>query len=133
MARAETAGSHLMSDTCKYKQFPVSSGGSKDEKVSCTVYDKTNDFIIVAGNSTSEDYAPAANNHAFAYALDLDGNWERSEERRGGEEGWGTWGRRRGVGRVKRKVSSTRAGTSNTRQEKRHSECATNIQRLRPD
>mmetsp|Transcript_9983 Transcript_9983/g.16777 ORF Transcript_9983/g.16777 Transcript_9983/m.16777 type:complete len:207 (+) Transcript_9983:176-796(+) len=56
--------------------FPVSSGGSKDEKVSCTVYDPTTEYIIVAGNSTSEDYAPAANNHAFAYAVDLDGNWK---------------------------------------------------------
>jgi hypothetical protein len=32
-------------------------------------------LIIVAGNSTSEDYAPAANDHAFAYAVDLNGNW----------------------------------------------------------
>lgn len=29
----------------------------------------------MAGNSSSEDYAPAANDHAFAYAVDLDGNW----------------------------------------------------------
>ena len=35
-----------------------------------------NEFIIVAGNSTSEDFVPAANDHAFAYAVDLDGNWK---------------------------------------------------------
>jgi len=52
------------------------SGGSKDEKVSCTLFDPVNEYIIVAGNSTSEDYAPAANDHAFAYAVDLDGNWK---------------------------------------------------------
>lgn len=44
--------------------------------MSCTVYDPVNQFIIVAGNSTSEDYAPAANDHAFAYAVDLEGNWK---------------------------------------------------------
>ena len=30
----------------------------------------------MAGNSTSEDYAPAANDHAFVYAVDLEGNWK---------------------------------------------------------
>lgn len=44
--------------------------------VSCTIYDEQNQLIIVAGNSSSEDYAPAANDHAFAYAVDLDGNWQ---------------------------------------------------------
>jgi len=29
----------------------------------------------VAGNTTSEDYAPAASDHAFLYAVDLEGNW----------------------------------------------------------
>lgn len=43
--------------------------------MSCTVYDPVNKLIIVAGNSTSEDYAPAANDHAFAYAIDLESNW----------------------------------------------------------
>jgi len=65
-----------MSDKCKASLFPISSGGSKDEKVSCTVYDEKNKLIIVAGNSTSEDYVPAANDHGFAYAIDLDGNWK---------------------------------------------------------
>lgn len=63
-------------DSCKQKVFPLSVGGSKDERVSCTIYDPVNEYIIVAGNSTSEDFAPAANDHAFAYAVDLDGNWK---------------------------------------------------------
>jgi hypothetical protein len=33
-------------------------------------------LILVAGNSSSEDFAPAANDHAFVYALDLEGNWQ---------------------------------------------------------
>lgn len=38
--QAATAGFDTLSDSCKEKLFPVSSGGSKDEKVSCTLYDK---------------------------------------------------------------------------------------------
>lgn len=74
-AAAKTAGWDQMTDQCKEKLFPVSSGGSKDEIVSCTLWDEKNQLILVTGNSTSEDYAPAANDHAFTYALDLDGNW----------------------------------------------------------
>lgn len=33
------------------------------------------DRILVAGNTTSEDYAPAASDHAFLYAIDMEGNW----------------------------------------------------------
>lgn len=33
-------------------------------------------LILVAGNTTSEDYAPAANDHAFVYAIDQEGNWK---------------------------------------------------------
>jgi len=65
-----------MSDTCKEKLFPISVGGSKDEKISCTIYDPVNEYIIVAGNSSSEDFVPAANDHAFAYAVDIEGNWK---------------------------------------------------------
>ena len=71
-----TYGWENLSDECRYETFPLVSGGSKDEKVTCTVFDPVNNYIIVAGNSTSEDYAPAANDHAFAYAVDLDGNWK---------------------------------------------------------
>jgi hypothetical protein len=75
-AGSSTVGFDDLSDTCKEKLFPISSGGKKDEKVSCTLQDKKNGLIIVAGNSTSEDYAPAANDHAFVYAVDLEGNWK---------------------------------------------------------
>jgi hypothetical protein len=75
-AGAETAGYDSLSTTCKEKLFPISSGGSKDEKVSCTMDFGEHGLIIVAGNSTSEDFAPAANDHAFVYAVDLEGNWQ---------------------------------------------------------
>ena len=32
-------------------------------------------MIIVAGNTTSDDFAPAANDHGFVYAVDFNGNW----------------------------------------------------------
>lgn len=72
---AETHGWDTMSDTCKANLFPVSAGGNGDEKVTCTVFDQVNEFIIVAGQSNSDDFAPAANDHAFVYAVDLDANW----------------------------------------------------------
>ena len=34
-----------------------------------------NSLIIVAGNTTSDDFAPAANDHGFVYAVDFSGNW----------------------------------------------------------
>ena len=33
-------------------------------------------MIIVGGNTASDDFAPAANDHGFLYALDLAGNWQ---------------------------------------------------------
>jgi hypothetical protein len=45
-----------MSLECRANLFPVTSGGSGDEKISCTVYDEVNKLIIVAGNSTGKDY-----------------------------------------------------------------------------
>lgn len=73
---AVTAGYDKLSKSCQEKIFPLSSGGSKNEFVSCTVYDDKNQQILVGGNSTSEDYAPAANEHAFVYAVDMEGNWK---------------------------------------------------------
>ena len=75
-AVSSTAGFTTMSNTCKEKLFPVSSGGSKDEKVSCTMNFPKHNLILVAGNTTSEDYAPAASDHAYLYAIDYDGNWQ---------------------------------------------------------
>jgi hypothetical protein len=73
---AATYGFEDMTPGCREKLFPMSSGGKKDEKVGCTAFDKARGQIIIAGNTTSDDYAPAANEHAFAYAVDLDGNWK---------------------------------------------------------
>ena len=64
-----------MSATCQENVFPIVAGGSKDEKTTCTVYDQVNQLIIVTGNTTSDDFAPAANDHAYAYAIDFQGNW----------------------------------------------------------
>jgi hypothetical protein len=74
-AQSLTAGYDALTDNCKEKLFPVTSGGSKDEKVSCTMDFADKNRILVAGNTTSEDYAPAASDHAFLYSIDLEGNW----------------------------------------------------------
>ena len=65
-----------MTPQCRDKLFPIVSGGSKDEYISCTINDPVREYIIVGGNTTSPDYAPAANDHAFMYAVDYDGNWK---------------------------------------------------------
>jgi hypothetical protein len=51
-------------------------GGSSNEKVGCFMYDPKNDLFIIGGNSTSEDFAPAQNNHGFLVALDIEANWK---------------------------------------------------------
>jgi hypothetical protein len=51
-------------------------GGAKDEFITCVIDDKVNNQIVVTGNSTSENFVPAANDHAFAFAVDYDGNWK---------------------------------------------------------
>ena len=41
--------------------FPIYAGGrTGDEKVSCFLLDETNGRVIVGGNTTSYDFAPAA-------------------------------------------------------------------------
>ena len=55
--------------------FPVYAGGSGNETVKCTLYYEDLNLILVAGKSNSADFAPAVNDHAYAYALDFDGNW----------------------------------------------------------
>ena len=72
---ATTAGWDKMTDTCKSRLFPVTSGGKKEETVSCTFHDTKNDLLIMAGTSDSEDYVPNSSKHAYAYAVDLEGNW----------------------------------------------------------
>jgi hypothetical protein len=61
--------------TCSYNLFPVYMGGSSDEKVGCFVYDPKNELFIIGGNTTSEDFAPAQNNHGFLVALNKDSDW----------------------------------------------------------
>lgn len=62
--------------TCNYNLFPVYMGGSSNEKVGCFLYDPKNQLFIIGGNTTSEDFAPAQNNHGFLVALDLNANWQ---------------------------------------------------------
>lgn len=40
------------------------------------MHDEDNQQIIVVGNSTSENFVPAANDHGIIYAVDYDGNWK---------------------------------------------------------
>jgi len=32
-------------------------------------------MVVIGGNTTSSDFAPASNSHGFLYALDFDGNY----------------------------------------------------------
>lgn len=64
-----------MTDQCTYKLLPIYAGGSSDEKVNCIQYDPKSKLILVAGNTTSDNFAPAANDHGFIFAIDLTGNW----------------------------------------------------------
>ena len=66
-----------MAASCSEDIWPVYAGGSKgSEKVTCFVYDPLNQLIIVGGVTTSEDFAPAPNEHGYLFALDLSGNWK---------------------------------------------------------
>jgi hypothetical protein len=68
-----------MTETCQQDHFPILAGGSHDEHVTCTHYDrdKTN-YTIVAGHTSSPDFTKNATNltsYGFAYAIDYRGNW----------------------------------------------------------
>ena len=39
------------------------------------MYDPTSDYIIAAGKTNSNNFAPAQNDHGYIYALDTSGNW----------------------------------------------------------
>ena len=64
-----------MTDQCTYKLLPIYAGGSSDERVNCIKYDPLSGLILVGGNTTSDNFAPAANDHGFIFAIDIDGNW----------------------------------------------------------
>ena len=62
---------------CEDSYWPIYAGGAKgDEDVRCFVYDPIKELIIVGGTTTSEDFAPAPNQHGYMFALDLTGNWK---------------------------------------------------------
>ena len=73
---AAFAQDKTLSPVCEYKTYPIFAGGTSNEYVNCFIYDEEQDFILVGGNTTSEDFAPAANDHAYLYAVDLAGNWQ---------------------------------------------------------
>lgn len=62
-------------DQCTYKQLPIFTGGLSDDFVNCIAFDPINKLIVYGGNTTSVNFAPAANDHAFLIAIDYDGNW----------------------------------------------------------
>ena len=67
----------VLSEQCAYDIFPIFIGGDNgSEKTSCFLYDKTNDLILIGGNTTSDDFAPASNEHAFLMAIDPSGNYK---------------------------------------------------------
>ena len=44
------------------------------------VYDRSSQSVIIAGMASGRnDFAPAENDHGFAVAIDLDGNWKWSK------------------------------------------------------
>ena len=70
MASAQIMQNETFSDKCLYNVYPVFAGGSSDENLRCMAYDDTSDLIISTGKTTSNDFAPAQNDHGFVYALD---------------------------------------------------------------
>lgn len=67
----------LLSEQCQYDIFPVFIGGiNGGEKTSCFIHDVKNDLIIIGGNTTSDDFAPASNEHGFLMAIDTLGNYK---------------------------------------------------------
>ena len=69
------------SDICREKVWPIVSGGDRREEVHCQLLweneEKTKQYIITAGNTTSDKYVPSSSPpHAYMYALDNDGNWK---------------------------------------------------------
>ena len=69
--------SPLVKADCDSSMWPVYAGGAKgSEDVRCFVHDPVNNLIITGGVTNSDDFAPAANDHAYLFALDLSGNWK---------------------------------------------------------
>jgi hypothetical protein len=56
----------------------VTVGGNKDDIVSCIVYDRTNNLVLVGGATESDDFGPASAKRGFMFALDNSGEMEWS-------------------------------------------------------
>lgn len=63
-------------DACAQNIWPIFAGGSNRDLVNCFAYHAESNLILVGGNTTSSDFAPAANDHGYLYALDMDGNFK---------------------------------------------------------
>ena len=64
-----------LSEQCTNDLFPVYLGGDNgDEEARCLVYDEERDIMIVGGVTNSNDFAPAAVEHAFLMAMDSESN-----------------------------------------------------------
>jgi len=65
-----------LSEQCMYDIFPTYIGGANgSEKVSCLVFDEVRQLMFIGGNTTSDDFAPASNDHGYLAAIDMSGNW----------------------------------------------------------
>jgi hypothetical protein len=72
---ATFASGALNNSACNYKMFPVFAGGRSNEDVRAIQVIPNTNLIVVAGQSTSPDFVPAANPHAFLYAVSQTGDW----------------------------------------------------------
>ena len=61
---------------CEKAKFPILSGGSRNEQVTCFVKDEVNQLLIVGGYTDSDDYGPGMQEHGFLYAVDMSGDWQ---------------------------------------------------------
>lgn len=59
---------------CAQSAFPVTVGGTGAEEVTCFLYDKTSELMIVGGVTRSDDFGPSAAPTGFLYALDDSGD-----------------------------------------------------------
>ena len=62
-------------DACKSNIWPIFAGGTSQDLVNCFAYHPKAQMIVIGGNTTSADFAPAANEHGYLYALDMEGNF----------------------------------------------------------
>ena len=67
----------IYAQQCANSNWPVYAGGFDGSSiVNCFTFDLTQELVIVGGYTNSPYFAPDDSQHAFIYALDLDGNWK---------------------------------------------------------